>query len=177
MATIRASDREAGKRYTYLTPPAGQHLLLAFDQGWPNPTEQLVIKRAVKVTPIIRPKNGPRSAPGAVERREERKAALQAKLDAGETLTHGEKVALSRMRNAKPAPDRPTSEGPVEVKVDENRGTVVYGGKPAVLGDPHPNLLRGSDRHFGAKLADPGEAFREAVDAAVAERLAKQGEA
>ena len=43
-------------------------------------------------------------------------------------------------------------------------------------GEAHPNLLRGRDRHFGAKLADPGEAFREAVEAAVADRLAKQSD-
>ena len=62
------------------------------------------------------------------------------------------------------------------MKVDENRGTVVYGGRPLPQGEAHPNLLRGRDRHFGAKLADPGEAFREAVEAAVADRLAKQSD-
>ena len=39
------------------------------------------------------------------------------------------------------------------------------------LGEPHPNLLRGHDRHFGAKLANPGVVFEEAVAAEVAERL------
>jgi len=34
MATIRFTDREAGVRYTYLTPPEAQHILLAFDQEW-----------------------------------------------------------------------------------------------------------------------------------------------
>ena len=41
-------------------------------------------------------------------------------------------------------------------------------------GKPHPNLLRGRNRHFGAKLADPGQAFHDAVEAAVAERMGAQ---
>jgi hypothetical protein len=173
MATIRASDRKTGKRYTYLTPPIAQHLLLAFDQGWPQPTEQLVVKRAVKITPITRNRTGRASSAGAAARREARIAELEAKVAAGEELTVVEKKALTRMRNAKPAPERPASRGPTEVHVTSNRGAVVHGGKAIPQGEAHPNLLRGRDRHFGAKLADPGIAFREAVEAAVADRLAK----
>jgi hypothetical protein len=175
MATIRVSDRQAGMRYTYLTPPIAQHLLLAFDQGWPQPADELVVKRAVKITPIMRPKGGPRSRVAVAARREARIAELEAKLAAGEQLDAGETRALGRMRHAKPAPDRPSTRGAPDIKIDSTRGAIVYGGNPVPQGKPHPNLLRGRDRHFGAKLADPGEAFREAVDAAVAERLAENG--
>lgn len=169
MATIRASDRKAGVRYTYLTPPLAQHVLLAYDQGWPQPADEVVVKRAVKVTPITRA-SGDRAHHEA--RRAARKAELEARVAAGEQLTSGEARALGRVRNAKPAPERPSSKGPVEVK-GEHRDTVIYGGQPLVQGKSHPNLLRGRDRHFGAKLADPGQAFNEAVETAVAERLAK----
>jgi hypothetical protein len=50
----------------------------------------------------------------------------------------------------------------------------VEGGRPIAHGPDLPNLLRGRNRHFGAKLADPGEAFREAVAAGVAEKLAER---
>lgn len=47
MATIRVSDAKTGKRYIYLTPPAAQHLLLSFDQGWPKPPiEDIRIRRS-----------------------------------------------------------------------------------------------------------------------------------
>ncbi len=172
MATIRVSDRKEGKRYTYLTPPSAQHLLLSYDQGWPNATEEVVVRRAVKITPITRQKTGRDSSTAVGQRRETRKSELEAKVAAGEELTIGERRALGKVSNPQPRVERPTSEGPAEVKVDE-RGTVVHGGRPLPQGKAHPNLLRGRDRHFGAKLADPGEAFREAVDAAVAERLTK----
>ena len=99
MATIRVSDRKAGMRYTYLTPPAAQHLLLSFDQGWPQPIEEVVVRRAVKVTPITRAKHGPSSTTAAAARREVRKAELEAKAAAGEKLTRGEAIALGRLRN------------------------------------------------------------------------------
>lgn len=160
MATIRVTDREAGVRYTYLCPPAGQHLLLAFDQGWPSPVEQLVIRRAVKVAPITRVRS-------QTVDRETRLQTLETKEATGEPMTKGEKAALTRLRQL---PSRPPVPGPAEVSA---RSGVVHGGTPLPQGPPHPNLLRGRDRHFGAKLADPGDAFREAVDAAVAERLAE----
>ena len=71
---------------------------------------------------------------------------------------------MTRLRKRQ---ERPANYGPADVKVDDNRGTVVYGGSAIPLGKTHPNLLRGRDRHFGAKLADPGKVFNEAVEAAV----------
>lgn len=171
MATIRVTDRKKGKRYTYLTPPVAQHLLLSFDQGWPNPIEHLRIRRAVNITPITRAKAGRNSVEATAERREARREELQAKVSAGEDLTADEKRALTRANNPKPSQERPSSHGPAEVKVDAGPGAIVHGGKPLPKGKSHPNLLRGRDRHFGAKLADPGQAFTEAVEAAVAERL------
>ena len=63
------------------------------------------------------------------------------------------------------------------MKVDKSRhkGPVVRGGEPLVQGKAHPNLLRGHDRHFGAKLSHPGDAFQQAVDQAVIQALADKG--
>lgn len=164
MATIRFTDRNAGQRYTYLTSPQAQHCLLSFDQGWPNPVSEVTIQRAVKIEQITR---SPKDREDKKRARQERVAELEARIDAGETLTRQEKASLTRVRNHEPTPERPSSKGPYEIA---QSGTVV-GGQPIVQGPPHPNLLRGRNRHFGAKLADPGQAFREAVDAAVEEKL------
>jgi hypothetical protein len=176
MATIRATDLKRGVRYTYLTPEQAQYVLLAFDQGWSNPYSQLTVKKAVRINPVIRNRRGPHSPAGTARRREIRLAELRAKQDRGEPLTRGEKISLAKMSNPKPPPERPSSWGPADVKVTGSgtgrEDVVVHGGKPIIQGRAHPNLLRGRNRHFGAKLADPGIAFREAVDEAVAERLA-----
>lgn len=165
MATIRVSDRAKGERYTYLTPPAAQHVLLAFDQGWPNPSEQLTIQRAVKITPITRSKQ-------QVAERTERLEDLRLKQSAGRELTRAEHAALTRMER-NPNPEPPAAKGPSEV-LQHGRGPVVRGGNPMPQGPTHPNLLRGRDRIFGAKMADPGKAFTEAVEAAVSDELAKR---
>jgi hypothetical protein len=169
MATIRFTDPKEGKRYTYLTPNAGQHLLLSFDQGWPQPIYQLSIKRAVKIDAVTR---SPKDKAAKEQHREERRAELEAKVEAGEALTSNEKATLTRVRNPQPTPDRPSSRGPIEIA---DSGAVV-GGAPLLQGKAHPNLLRGRNRHFGAKLSDPGEVFRQAVEAAVEERLNGNGE-
>lgn len=159
MATIRATDRKRGERFTYLTPADAQQALLWFDQGWPNPVEQLTIKGAVQITPITR------SRP-STERRAARRAALDAKLAAGGTLTPRESASYAKLTQ----PDRPTTTGRPTVSNEYGR-TTVRGGRPRIQGRAHPNLLRGRNRHFGAKMADPGVAFRQAVEEAVAERL------
>lgn len=173
MATIRATDRDKGLRYTWLTPPIGQHLLLSFDQGWSQPTEHVRTARPVKVTPVIRNKTGPHSVAAREEKRQARKAELEAKIENGEKLTRGEAIALSNV--SKPLADRkrPSTRGQAEVVGRHHGETTVHGGHPIPVGPPHPNLLRGRDRHFGAKMAQPAQAFSEAVEAAVEERLAK----
>lgn len=165
MATCRVSDRKVGKRYTYLTPPIAQHLLLAFDQGWRQPTEEIVLKRAVKIDPILeaRPRAGARSS---------RKAELAAKVADG-TATRIERASLARMQNRDSMAPRPHTAGPTIVTGDNDHPIVVHNGRPIPQGKAHPNLLRGTDRHFGARMADPGIAFREAVDAALAQHLAE----
>jgi hypothetical protein len=172
MATVRATDRKRGERYIYLTPPTAQHVLLAFDQGWPNPADQLTIKGAVQIVPVTRARTGPASIAGQGEKRAARRAELEAKQAAGETLTQHERASLTRVTKPRKPAERPTTPGPAEVTRQRGREVTVRGGKPIMQGAAHPNLLRGQDRHFGAKLADPGVVFREAVDAAVAERLA-----
>ncbi len=166
MATIRASDRERGERYTYLTPPAAQQVLLWFDQGWPNPVDELTIKGAVQILPI---RQGGKSG-ASPEGRAARRAELQARQAAGETLTPTERAALTKLSRQRSV-ERPTTTGRAEVATHRGRVTV-RGGRPMLQGPAHPNLLRSRNRHFGAKMAEPGQAFREAVDEAVAERLA-----
>jgi hypothetical protein len=171
MATIRASDSEKGLRYTWLTPPIGQHLLLSYDQGWSQPTDHVRTGRPVKVTPIIRNKTGPYSVAAQQEKRQARKAELEAKVERGEELTRAEKNSLTKVSKPLVVRERPSSRGPAEV-TGRDRSTVVHGGHPLKQGAAHPNLLRGRDRHFGAKTAQPAQAFAEAVEAAVEERLA-----
>lgn len=171
MATIRVTDPDRDQRYIYLTPPAAQHALLSFDQGWPNPVERITIKGAVQILPVKRYTSARRGM--TADQRAARIAELTARRDSGEEpLTHREKIALARMtatdeRNR----TRPSTTGPADVEIRQGRVTV-RGGPPIPQGPAHPNLLRGRDRHFGAKLADPGVAFSQAVEAAVAERLA-----
>lgn len=165
MTTVRATDRDRGERYIYLTPPSAQHILLAFDQGWRHPVERVLIKRAVQIVPVTAP-SGPKKVARAW-----RLAYLEKQEEAG-ALTHTERRALTRMRN-NPNPEPPPSTGPAEARVEHRvGGVVIRGGQPRVQGPNHPNLLRGRDRHFGAKLADPGQAFNEAVEQAVAARFA-----
>ena len=56
---------------------------------------------------------------------------------------------MGRIRST---PARPSSKGKAKVAGD---GTVV-GGRPMGQGPPHPNLLRGRNRIFGAKVRNPG---------------------
>ena len=173
MATIRATDRAKGVRYIYLTPPNAQHVLLSYDQGWPNPTEELVVRRAVQVLPVT---SSPVQKAKVRAHRADRLTDLRARAAAGETLARHDRGALTRMENNPPVElDRPSTIGPPTV-VTRGRGSevTVVGGPPLPQGPAHPNLLRGRNRHFGAKLADPGVAFNEAVEARLAERLAEE---
>lgn len=161
MATIRVTDREAGKRYTYLTPPNAQHCLLGFDQGWPvDGLVGISLTRAVKITPVT-------SSNGEAEDRASKIASLEAKTRNGIPLSRIEAAALGKMRKARRR-KRPTSTGPSTV---DAHGTVI-GGAPIPQGPSHPNLLRGRNRVYGAKLADPGQAFRSAVEAGIRQREA-----
>ena len=172
MATIRVSDGAKGLRYTYLTPSDAQHLLLAFDQGWKNPLEHVTVSRAVKIERMTG--THPTKQVDRDKARAERIAYLEAKLESGEPLTSREKASLTRMTNPKPTPDRPSKKGPVTDIVTPAKGpATVVGGDPIPHGQDHPNLLRGRNRHFGARLADPGIAFNEAVEQAVLQRLAE----
>lgn len=168
MATIRATDRQRGVRYIYLTPPAAQQLLLGFDAGWASHPDLVVVQRAVQIVPIRR---SARDTPKQKEARADRLARLEAKAASGEPMTKNERMSLTKLRKPYVPMDRPTTQGPPELS--SHTRPVVYGGQSIPQGKAHPNLLRGTDRHYGAKLADPGLAFNEAVDAAVAARLAE----
>ncbi len=167
MATVSATDRKAGKRYTWLQTQPGQHMLLSFDQGWrPEGNVRLNYAAAVKVIPILR------AGPGRTAQREQDRQAraqvLQAKQDAGVPLTRSEKISLAHSTKLLTTPERPTARGRADVQHHSDGHLTVHGGNRPKLGEAHPNLLRGRDRHFGAKMANPGEAFEKAVAAAVA---------
>ena len=165
MTTIRVSDQKKGERYTYLTAPDAQQLLVFFDASWPLPKEELLIERALKIDPIT-------ASSARTQAREERRRELEAKEASGDELTHGEKISLTKIRKGQ---SRPTSRGPTALKAGTSR-PVVRGGRPVLQGikEENPNLLRGTNRHFGAKLAEPGLAFREAVAEAVEEEVARR---
>lgn len=176
MATVRFTDRKRGMRYTYLTPEDAQHILLAFDQGWSNPFDEVTIKRAVVITPIIRSKNGPKAIDTIAVKRSAKKKTLEDKVAKGETLTKGEKASLTHLRKPYKPTKRPSAKGKSDVVVSSSGGSkaVRKGGHPIVQGPAHPNLLRTRHRHFGAKMSSPGVAFSEAVEEAVTQRLAQK---
>jgi hypothetical protein len=158
-ATIRASDRKEGFRYTWLPTTQAQQLLLAFDQGWPIPFGEIVLRRAAVITPIIRSAIKQAESKKA---REERRQELEAREASGETLTPVEKRALSRIRNNK-LRERPDTPGRPEVKVDRI-GVQVHGAAPLVGPEKaNPKLLPSSIRVGGGHLADPGKAFDDAL--------------
>lgn len=178
MATIRVTDGAAGYRYTYLTPQSAQQALLWFDQGWNSTIDTVNLRQAVKID-MVRSTSKPEQQ-RRTEKRAARLAELREKVAAGDELTTPEKRSLSTMeRNDQrpPRPPRPANPGPVTDVIlpkGDGPGTVV-GGRPIAQGKAHPNLLRGRNRHFGAKLADPGVAFTEAVEEAVKAKLAESG--
>lgn len=162
MATIRATDRKKGESYTWLTPADAQYTLLFYDQGWPHVREKITLMRPIKVRAVT-------STPKANTSRAEKLAILEAREAAGEELNSAEKGQLTQLRK----PDRPTAAGKSTVKGSRGR-EVVHGGRNVPIAK-HPNMLAGRDRHFGAKLADPGEVFSEAVAEGVAQKLAEMG--
>jgi hypothetical protein len=171
MATVRVSDRKMGVRFIYLTPPAAQQMLLSFDQGWEPTVENLTIRRAVQIVPIVKARSDRGGRKQREAARSKRLKELQERKVKG-TLTSDERRSLTRMLNANRTPKRPSSYGVPRIEtMPDRKGVVVIGGAPLPQGPSHPNLLRGSNRHFGAKLADPGEAFAKAVDAEIAARV------
>lgn len=170
MATIRATDPEKGVRYHWVTPQSAQDLLLAFDQGWGEPKAHTVtLTRAFRITNVRR--SGRWKDPAA---REQRLADLERKEDRG-TLTSHEKAALTRMRR-NPNPNPPRSGGATEMTAD---GVALGGDPPSAgrKGKRNPNLLAGLTRAYGARRAQPAQAFRDAVEAEVNERLRQLTEA
>jgi hypothetical protein len=165
MTTIRFSDRAAGLRYVYLTPDEGQHILINYDQGWSQPFEAVPLKKAVQIHSL-------RPTSKTTRRGQTRAARLEQleQLEAAGTASAHDLHALARMRATDAAPDQPRAYGAPTV---DERGTVIGGPPtPQLRKIVNPNLLRGTDRHFGAKLADPGIAFREAVEQATTELMA-----
>ena len=174
LATIRWSDKAAGKRYIYLTPQGAQLTVYAFDRGIPPRSQKLALRRPIQITNIKAASRTQR------ERRQERLAALETKVQAGEPLSRREKQSLTELRQVA---DRPTTMGPVTV--DKN-GTI-HGGnllptsgsmdpdrRPRVRG-PLPESLPANARTFGARKANPSK-LDEIVDEAI-ERGRAEGRA
>lgn len=170
IATTRVSDRKRGERYIYLTPTSAGEQVLAFDQGWIQPEKSFPIKvryrNAVKILPIARSLSDIKLK---AERKAKRQMELELKQKSGETLTTDEKIALTLIQKPKTSPERPTVYGAAEVVADKPEGVVVRGGREWKRKDSRlqKNLLHGTDRHFGAKQAQPSQVFKEAVDTAV----------
>ena len=118
MATIRVSDRKRGERYIYLTPPAAQHVLLSFDQGWPNPADELTIKGAVQIVPIRQAGDRPQQA------RATRGAEGRAAGTAGRRRDPHTCRPRGTDQAQQEALDRPSSAGPAEVATHRGRVTV-----------------------------------------------------
>jgi hypothetical protein len=169
VATITASDRGRGERYTWLTPPSAQVLLLAFDQGWAEPDEHVIrLNGAVRIQPIKA-----ESRTRTVER-QIKFDELSAREE--EELTREEKISLTAMRRGDETrgdSPRPTTLGTAEVP-ERSDGpdapATVIGGKSAPK-VANPNLLAGRNRLFGARVAKPSEPFQRAVEAELAVRL------
>lgn len=165
MATIRVTDQQKGERYIYLTPATAQYFLLALDQGWRYPNQSLTLKAAVQILPVI-------TTTARKTRNETRRVELEA-LEAAGTVTAKQKTALTKLRRT----ERPTARGRADVKdAGDSHAAVVRGGPPRVQGPAHPNLLRGRDRYFGAKTAEPSRVFTEAVEEALRARMEQQQE-
>src|SRR4029077_12015848 len=169
IATIRASDRKRGEKYVYLTPMPVGEFVLAFDQGWGQETfpKNFRSRPPVRIVPIVR---NPAAFKMTAERRATRLAELESKEQSGQPLTGEEKRSLTRLRNPKPTPDRPTSYGPAKAELVGDE--VIVHGRPTTKAKAkyhklHANLLEERDRHFGAKLARPSEAFNEALKVAI----------
>ena len=177
MATVRVTDRAKGERYVYLTPESAQYLLLAFDQGWRQPTERVLLRGAVKIQAITTSK--PRA-----DARRARQLTLETKEAAGEDLTGRERQSLTKLRETNVLTgkqDRPTGHGPATLVEQTRDGAgksvaTIRGGRPPLVGEPHPNLLRGRRRAFGATLAQPGTIWQDALDRAVEQRLTAEAE-
>ena len=166
LATIRFSDKPAGKRYIYLTPDAAQLCVFAFDRGLRPAAQKLTLTRPVQVTAIRAASRPEREA------RQARRAELEAKDPA--TLTAREQSSLTRLRQTA---DRPVAPGPKEI---DQHGTIT-GGNPLPLTPGAtkaerggrrqgaiPELLPTRARTFGARKANASK-LDELLDQARAE--------
>jgi hypothetical protein len=179
VATIRVTDRKAGKRYVFLTPPSVSDTLLFFDQGLKEQElpKTLSIRNLVRVTSMRRSQADLKAQ---VERRTKRLAELTEKKERGETLSSDEKRALTLMEKHKKSPVRPTSFGPTTVQGGEGANLVLHGGDPRRMygkSEDHkknPNLLAGRTRHFGAKTAKPSFVLEQIVKEALKEDRIKR---
>lgn len=177
VATIRCTDRKAGKRYTWLTPQSVSDTLLFFDQGF----KETVLPKKLRIAQLIRVQPIKLSRVNKEQRREQRAqrlAELETKEQRGEELTRDEKISLKKIRNYKPGPERPTSYGDLKVEITGD-SVIRHGGTPERnirKRGKNPNMLAGRIRHFGAKTAQPSQVFREAVTQEVERREQERGQ-
>jgi len=174
-ATVRLSDRQAGYRYTYLTPTNAQDLLYAFDRGFAEPEDHSILLRNPVKADLIRTNRVQKAE------REEKLMRLRAQRDRGEALSVQDRRALAMMERSEAAgtssADRPTSGGPVTDVIPRREGNAtVVGGRPIRRPPPTPNLLAGRNRIFGARTSRPARVFEQAVEQEVVRRLAETAE-
>jgi hypothetical protein len=182
MATIRVTDPARCERYIWLTPGVAQTLLLSFDQGWRQlVTEPFQLRECVQITKSRKvPRMGGGTGRGgrsSVNRqnRADRRTELET-MEADGVLTKRDANALRRIRETDARHEIfgvTTTQEPVSHVEDRTYApATVHGGRPMPTGVKHPNLLATRTRHFGAKLATPGQVFEEAVEEQIRQRLA-----
>lgn len=165
LATIRFSDKPAGKRYIYLTPDAAQLCVFAFDRGLRPAAQKLTLTRPIQIATIKAASNLD------LAQRRARRAELEAKDPL--TLTSRERSSLTRLRQSA---ERPATGGPK--KIDQH-GTITGGdplpttpgATPAERGARSgaiPELLPARARVFGARKANASK-LDELLDQARAE--------
>jgi hypothetical protein len=153
LQTITFSDPAKRQRLTYLTPEICQDHLLAFDQGEAVHPFTFTLGRPIQIRKMV--SHGGGKTASTVEARNAKFAELQAKRDAGEVLTSGEKGGLTRME--KVGVRTAETYEPKEVRTyGRSERPIVRGGRPlpkAVLSNG-----KGRVRKYGLRQAKPGVA-------------------
>jgi hypothetical protein len=166
LQVIEASDPKRHLRMTWLTPEAAQRSLLDFDEGRPVEPLTFTLQNPIQVRPsnLGLPRAARRPAqPSEViraARREERKAELIAKEEAG-TLTREDKAALTTMRKTDamggPLISAPARDPKVVIppSTGSGRTTRVEGGKSILPPNRNRTLSNriGQRRVYGLRAA------------------------
>jgi hypothetical protein len=154
LQVITFSDPVKGERVSFLTPEICQDHLIAFDQGEEVHPFSFTLRRPIQIRKMST--GGGSAGPSAAADRAERLTALRAKRDAGEPLTRGEKIALTKMERTGDLDPSKVAYQPKTVETHPKEQPIVRGGKSlpkAVLSN-----AKGRVRRYGLRQAKPGVA-------------------